>query len=81
MEERTYKSLRQEVKNDLEQLFPGAVLLTLEQAAKVYGFRDKRSAKDVIGAPRVEGERRVVYYLGDIATDIAKRRAGNVKRR
>ena len=49
MEERTYKALRQEVKSDLEQLFPGAILLTLEQAAKVYGFRDKRSAKDVIG--------------------------------
>lgn len=79
MEERTYKALRQEVKSDLEQLFPGAVLLTLEQAAKVYGFQDKRSAKDVIGAPRVKGERRVVYYLGDIASDIAKRRIGNVR--
>ena len=79
MEERTYKALRQEVKNDLEQLFPGTVLLTLEQAAKVYGFQDKRSAKDVIGAPRVKGERRVVYYLGDIASDIAKRRIGNVR--
>lgn len=79
MEERTYKALRQEVKSDLEQLFPGAILLTLEQAAKVYGFRDKRAAKDVIGAPRVPGERRVVYYLGDIASDIAKRRIGNVR--
>ena len=79
MEERTYKSLRQEIKNDLEQIFPGAVLLTLEQAAKVYGFRDKRSAKKIIGAPRVPGERRVVYYLGDVASDIAKRRIGNVR--
>lgn len=79
MEERTYKALRQEVKNDLEQLFPGAVLLTLEQAAKVYGFRDKRSVKKIIGAPRVPGERRVVYYLGDVASDIAKRRIGNVR--
>lgn len=79
MEERTYKALRQEVKNDLEQLFPGTVLLTLEQAAKVYGFRDKKAAKKIIGAPRVSGERRVVYYLGDIATDIAKRRIGNVR--
>lgn len=79
MEERTYKALRREGKNDLEQLFPGAVLLTLEQAAKVYGFRDKRAAKKIIGAPRVPGERRVVYYLGDVASDIAKRRIGNVR--
>lgn len=31
------------------------------------------------GAPRVPGERRVVYYLGDVASDIAKRRAGNAR--
>lgn len=79
MEERTYKALRQEVKNDLLQMYPGAVLLTLEQCMIVYGLRDRQSAKDVIGAPRVPGERRVVYYLGDVASDIAKRRIGNVK--
>ena len=79
MEERTYKALRQEVKNDLLQMYPGAVLLTLEQCMKVYGLSDRQSAKDVIGAPRVPGERRVVYYLGDVASDIAKRRAGNVR--
>lgn len=79
MEERTYKELRQEVKNDLLQMYPGAVLLTLEQCMKVYGFRDRHSAKNVIGAPRVPGERRVLYYLGDVASDIAKRRIGNVR--
>lgn len=78
MEERTYKALRQEVKRDLEQLFPGAVLLTLNQCMKAYGLSDRETAKKIIGAPRVPGERRVVYYLGDIASDIAKRRAGNV---
>lgn len=79
MEERNYKMLRQEVKNDLLQMYPGAVLLTLDQCAKVYGIRDKKRAKQVIGAPRVPGERRVLYYLGDIASDIAKRRIGNVR--
>ncbi len=79
MEERSYKELRQEVKNDLLQMYNGAVLLTLEQCMKVYGLSDRTSAKKVIGAPRVPGERRVVYYLGDVASDIAKRRAGNVR--
>lgn len=79
MEERTYKELRQEVKNDLLQMYPGAVLLTLDQCAKAYGIRDKKRAKQVIGAPRVPGERRVLYYLGDVASDIAKRRIGNVR--
>lgn len=78
MEERSYKQLRQEVKNDLLQMYNGAVLLTLEQCMKVYGLSDRASAKKVIGAPRVPGEKRVVYYLGDIASDIAKRRVGNV---
>ena len=79
MEERSYKELRQEVKNDLLQQYPGAVLLTLEQCMKVYGLTDRKYAKTVIGAPRVPGERRVIYYLGDVASDIAKRRAGNVR--
>ena len=79
MEERTYKALRQEVKNDLLQMYPGAVLLTLKQCMIVYGLSDRKAAKDIIGAPRVPGERRVVYYLGDVASDIAKRRIGNVK--
>ena len=79
MEERTYKALRQEVKNDLLQMYPGAVLLTLKQCMKVYGLSDRQSAKDVIGAPRVPGEKRVLYYIGDVASDIAKRRAGNVR--
>ena len=35
MEERNYKMLRQEVKNDLLQQYPGAVLLTLNQCMKV----------------------------------------------
>lgn len=78
MEERSYKELRQEVKNDLLQQYPGAVLLTLEQCMKVYGLSDRKAAKKVIGAPRVPGERRVVYYIGDVASDIAKRRVGNV---
>lgn len=78
MEERTYKSLRQEVKNDLLQMYNGAVLLTLDQCMKVYGLSDRKTAKKIIGAPRVPGEKRVVYYLGDVASDIAKRRAGNV---
>ena len=79
MNERTYQELRQEVKNDLMQMYPGAVMLTLGQAAKIYGFTDKYKAKRVIGAPRVSGEYRVMYYLGDIATDIAKRRIGNIR--
>lgn len=79
LEERTYKALRQEVKNDLLQMYPGAVLLTLEQCMKVYGISDRKAAKQVIGAPRVPGERRVLYYLGDVASDIAKRRIGNVR--
>lgn len=78
MEERTYKALRQEVKNDLLQQYPGAVLLTLDQCMKVYGLTDRDAAKKVIRAPRLPGERRVVYYLGDVASDIAKRRVGNV---
>lgn len=78
MEERTYKALRQEVKNDLLQQYPGAVLLTLDQCMKVYGLTDRDAAKKVIRAPRVLGERRVVYYIGDVASDIAKRRVGNV---
>lgn len=79
MEERSYKELRQEVKNDLIQMYGGAVLLTLEQCMKVYGLSDRKAAKKVIGAPRVPGERRVLYYIGDIASDIAKRRVGNVR--
>lgn len=79
MEERNYKMLRQEVKNDLLQQYPGAVLLTLNQCMKAYGLSDRKAAKRVIGAPRVPGERRVVYYLGDVASDIAKRRIGNVR--
>lgn len=79
MEERTYKALRQEVKNDLLQMYPGAVLLTLEQCMKVYGFHDRATAKRIIGAPRVPGEKRVLYYIGDVASDIAKRRVGNVR--
>lgn len=79
MEERSYKELRQEVKNDLIQMYGGAVLLTLEQCMKVYGLSDRKAAKKVIGAPRVPGERRVLYYIGDVASDIAKRRVGNVR--
>ncbi|MFR5252871.1 MAG: hypothetical protein ACLTF5_08780 [Butyricicoccus sp.] len=55
------------------------VLLTLEQVAKIYGFTDKYKAKRIIGAPRVSGEHRVMYYLGDVATDIVKRRIGIVR--
>lgn len=55
------------------------VSLTLEQVAKIHGFTDKHKAKRIIGAPRVPGEYRVMYYLGDIATDIAKRRIGNIR--
>ena len=78
MEERSYKELRQEVKNDLLQMYNGAVLLTLEQCMKVYGLTDRESAKRVIRAPRVPGEKRVLYYFGDVASDIAQRRVGNV---
>ena len=77
MEERSYKELRQEVKNDLIRMYGGAVLLTLERCMKVYGLTDGDTAKKVIRAPRVPGERRVVYYIGDVASDIAKRRVGN----
>ena len=78
MEERSYKELRQEVKNDLLQMYGGAVLLTLEQCMKVYGLTDRESAKRVIRAPRVPGEKRVLYDFGDVASDIARRRVGNV---
>lgn len=77
-DDRTYANLRQETKRDLEQMFPGALLLTLKQAAQAYGYKDIKAAQSAIKAPRVEGERRVVYYLGDIASDIARRRCGNV---
>ena len=40
---------------------------------------DKHKAKRIIGAPRVSGEHRVMYYLGDVATDIVKRRIGIVR--
>lgn len=73
---RTYTSLRQEVKRDLEHLFPNAIILTLKQAAKAYGYTDTQTAKEMIGAPRIPGERRVAYYLGDIASDIARKRLG-----
>lgn len=79
MEERSYKELRQEVKNDLLQMYNGAVLLTLEQCMKVYGLTDRDAAKRIIGAPRVPGEKRVLYYFGDVASDIARRRVGNVR--
>ena len=55
------------------------VLLTLEQVAKIYGFTDKHKVKRIIGAPRASGEHRVMYYLGDVATDIVKRRIGIVR--
>ena len=55
------------------------VLLTLEQVAKLYGFTDKHKAKRIISAPRVSGEHCVMSYLGDIATDIVKRRIGIVR--
>lgn len=73
---RNYAELRQEVKRDLERLYPNAVILTLKQAAMAYGYTDERTAKERIGAPRIPGERRVVYYLGDIASDIARKRLG-----
>ena len=79
MNDRTYQEIRQEVKNDLMRMYSNMVLLTLEQVAKIYGFTDKHKAKRIIGAPRVPGEYRVMYYLGDIATDIAKRRIGNIR--
>ena len=79
MNDRTYQELRQEVKNDLMKLYPGTVMLTLKQATKAYGFFSEKAAKACIGAPRVPGEHRVMYYLGDIATDIAKRRIGNIR--
>ena len=44
MEERSYKELRQEIKNDLIQMYGGAVLLTLEQCMKVYGLTDRDAA-------------------------------------
>ena len=52
------------------------MILTLKQAATAYGYTDAKSAKDNIGAPRIPGDRRVVYYLGDIASDIARKRMG-----
>ena len=62
------------------RMYSNMVLLTLEQVAKIYGFTDKHKAKRIIGAPRASGEHRVMlYYLGDVATDIVKRRIGIVR--
>ena len=61
------------------RMYSNMVLLTLEQVAKIYGFTDKHKAKRIISAPRVSGEHRVMYYLGDAATDIVKRRIGIVR--
>lgn len=76
MDDRSYAELRQEVKRDLERLYPNTVILTLKQASTIYGYADLQTARAKITAPRIPGERRVVYYLGDIASDIAKRRLG-----
>lgn len=76
MEERSYKELRQEVKRDLERLYPGAVLLTLKQVMQIYGYRRRESCMNALEIPRVAGEHRVLYYLGDVASDIARRRMG-----
>lgn len=78
MEERTYKALRQEVKNDLMQMYPGAVLLTAKQVAVLYGYSSVDRAKAALELPRVTQNHRVMYYLGDVASDIARRRLGNV---
>lgn len=61
------------------RMYSHMVLLTLEQVAKIYGFTDKQKAKRIIGAPRVSDEHRVMYYLGDVATDSVKRRIGIVR--
>lgn len=76
MDDRSYAELRQEVRRDLERQHPGVLMLTLKQAATAYGYTDTKTAQARIGAPRIPGERRVVYYLGDVASDIAKRRFG-----
>ena len=76
-----YKKLRQEVKHDLMQLYPGAVMLTLRQVMQVYGYKDRKVALAKIGAKRITGEKRVMYYLGDVASDIARRRCGNTERK
>lgn len=75
--ERDYRSLRQEVKNDLERLYPGAVLLTVKQAAKVYGYTDIDALKRALSDIRVKGEKRWVFYIGDLASDLARRRYGS----
>ena len=77
----SYQSLRQEVKRDLMQLYPGAVMLTLRQAMQVYGYKDRKVALAKIGAERIAGEKRVMFYLGDVASDIARRRCGNTERK
>ena len=61
------------------RMYSNMVLLTLEQVVKIYGFTDKHKAKRIIGAPRASGEHRVMYYLGDVAIDIVKRRIGIVR--
>ena len=52
------------------------MILTLKQASTIYGYADLKTARAKITAPRIPGERRVVYYLGDIASDIARKRMG-----
>ena len=60
-------------------MYSNMVLLTLEQVAKIYGNKYNQKENSIIGAPRVSGEHRVMYYLGDVATDIVKRRIGIVR--
>ena len=62
------------------RMYSNMVLLTLEQVAKIYGFTDKNKAKP--HNRRTESVRRAsrdAYYLGDVATDIVKRRIGIVR--
>ncbi len=76
---RTYAELRQEVQREVERKCEGKVIIPLTMAMDLYGYEDRKTATERIRAPRIAGERRVVYFITDIVKDITQRRIGNVE--
>ncbi|WOC74871.1 hypothetical protein RX717_12920 [Intestinibacillus sp. NTUH-41-i26] len=75
----TYAAARQEAVRDLDRMYPGTIFLTLEQVANIYGYGNPQKARKASALPRVQVGGRAKYYKGDIASDIARRRIGNVE--
>lgn len=72
-----YRTARQEVIRDIDRLHPGALFLTLPQVMALYGYSDRKHAQAAIGIEPVSGFGSLRYYVGDVASDIARRRCGN----